>query len=123
MIKLIHVLSFLVFMSGLLFLTIGWRRFSIHHLRRLAQWLSVSLLLSVIFGATLVHQKGYFFTTPWIQAALLLCLILFLLLAMIFLFLKKNKLPWLVDGMLLATIAISVVIVHDAVTKTTRLFG
>ena len=85
-----------------------------------------SLLLSVILGAVLVSQRGYFFTTPWIEAALLWSFILFCLLSAIFYLQRKRILSAefsLLDKIRLWTLqlisfSIIVVIIHDAVTKT-----
>jgi hypothetical protein len=76
-----------------------------------------------------VHEKGYFFTTPWIQVALLGSLILFFLLAAIFYLWRKrlfsgelSRLDKIALCMLqLLSFSILVIIMHDAVTKTTIL--
>jgi hypothetical protein len=132
-IKFLHLLSMLAFVS--LFMVASFLRqkkrmpvqVACRQLKTVTAALLVSLLVSVVLGAALVHQKGYFFSTPWIQAALLLSFVLFCLILAIFYlqrkrivnpeFVRLDKLRLLV--LQLFSFGIIVAIVHDAVTKTT----
>lgn len=78
MIKFLHLLCMLIFVVGFILSCIP-RRERVLTYKQL-QWqtggLIGFLLLSVALGVVLVHEKGYFFTTPWIQAALIFSLFL-----------------------------------------------
>jgi hypothetical protein len=127
-IKLLHMLSMLGFVSFFLISGLSSKGSSVTYqrLKISTGFLMLSLLLSVILGVTLVHQRGYFFTTPWIEAALLWSVILFCLLLAIFYLQRKRILSSefsFVDKIRLWTLqllsfSIIVVIIHDAVTKT-----
>lgn len=81
-------------------------------------------LFAGLTGTLLVPLRHYTFHTPWIQAAFVL-LSVFLLLVILFVPRKNQsqKIPsrsrWLGLGVVLGMIL--VVIIHDAVTKTTFL--
>ena len=128
MIKLIHVLAFMAFVSLLMYLMFNWRKVSSQSFARLVLTLFVSLVLSVGLGMLLVPQKGYFFTTPWIMAAMMFSGVLVALLGVVFLLHRRyarvaaNSCYAVAINVLLSlSLLISVVIIHDAVTKMTEL--
>ena len=131
MIKFLHLLCMLIFVAGFIFSFIPRSIKPTSH--KQLQWetggLIGFLILSVALGVILVHQKGYFFTTPWIQAALVSSFLVFALLLGIFYLRRKALLIggmphydvirlWLLRGLVVMIIA---AIIHDAATKTTGL--
>jgi F0F1-type ATP synthase assembly protein I len=92
MIKFLHLLCMLSFVGGFLLSCFPWRgaRFTYRQLQWETGGLIVFLLLSVFLGVILVHQKGYFFTTPWIQAALIFSFIVLGLILAIFYVRRKD---------------------------------
>ncbi len=131
MIKLLHILTMLIFVSCFMIGNFFWKPSGVTypHLKKSIAYLMGLLLLSVVLGVFLVDEKGYFLTTPWIQVALLGSLILFFLLAAIFYLWRKrlfsgelSRLDKIALCMLqLLSFSILVIIMHDAVTKTTIL--
>lgn len=131
MIKFLHMVCMLVFVALYLLscfsklpTTAGCQRLKLR-----TGGLLFSLLLSVVFGVLLVHQKGYYFSTPWIHAALIFSFILFFLILALF-YLQRKKLlgPEFsaadrvrLYGIQLLSFVIIVAVAHDAVTKTTGL--
>lgn len=77
-------------------------------------------LCALASGSLLVIPKHYTFTTPWIMAAYLL-VSFFILITVLGFFLKKNQ-RFLTTAAYLILATLLVIIIHDAVTKSTFLF-
>lgn len=93
-------------------------------LLRLNNMIFLFAFIAALTGTFLVYPKHFTFHTPWIQAAYLLVL---LFCAGIFLIsvLKKTfsqRLIWVTRLLYVPLIFILLLIMHDAVTKTTLLF-
>jgi hypothetical protein len=90
---------------------------------RLNKILIILSLLALLTGSLLVIPKHYTFTTPWIQAAYIFVIVFGLLVTGLTLLKKKMWLThprwWLLSYTLLTILLI--IIIHDAVTKTTFL--
>lgn len=118
--KFFHVILALS-LFGLLFYsikTIGTKKFSSQFFHRGTVGL---VFLSLITGTLLIYPKHFTFHTPWINAAYLL---VFIFLVGIF-FLKKLQqkiIPRIILQIgYLSLFILLMVVVHDAVTKTTFL--
>ena len=141
LIKFIHLL-FVVGLLGSTFLClilVGSRKFSLTPLpaRDYITRLNISMLLMSLFivvtGTFLVLPKHFTFHTPWIQAAYLLTVIYIVCIAVLILLKKyrlvkdeSGKIPkskqflWRLAYIFLLLLLI--LVVHDAVTKTTLFF-
>lgn len=128
MIKLLHIIAFMVLVAGLIYSLFCWRKLSVQSLQRLTRCLLAALSFSVGLGLLLVPQKGYFYSTPWIMAAMIFCGVLAVLIVLIYL-LQKQQLKSVrgkgymvvIQGLLALSLLISLAVIHDAVTKTTEL--
>lgn len=78
-------------------------------------------LLAMTSGTILVYPKHYTFHTPWIMAAYLMVLI-FVGVVLMLMMLKKKSVRWLWMGVYLFLLLPLVVLIHDAVSKTTVLW-
>jgi hypothetical protein len=81
-------------------------------------------LLAMMTGTLLVYPKHFTFHTPWIQAAYLL-VTLFCVAVIGLIYLKKQHVSrlWLINLSYFALAILLLLVIHDAVTKTTFLFG
>lgn len=141
MIKLLHLMSMMGFVALFLILSFVWQgslvlsdssRLVAFKKQKAATVALLGLLvLSVAFGALLVHQKGYFFTTPWIRAALLMSFVLFCMLSAIAYLQRRNIAQgslsladkFRLRALQLLSFLVIVVIAHDAVTKMTTVLS
>ncbi len=131
LIKCIHIVAVLGLFGTALFclVQLGSRRFARGNARarerlgRANRYLLALALVALLSGTLLVHPKQYTLHTPWIQAAYLYLLILGVSIGLM---LKYRRQLAAHRGLALlsylALIAILVLFVYDAVTKTTFLF-
>ncbi|MDR3478294.1 MAG: hypothetical protein P4M14_09720 [Gammaproteobacteria bacterium] len=128
MLTLVYLLKFMhiIFALSLLgtavycIVAVGFKKKSNLRLNKILLLLSVFALLT---GSLLVIPKHYSFTTPWIQAAYILVLLFGLLVSGLLVLKKKmwlNHPTWWLLSYLFLT-ALLIIIIHDAVTKSTFL--
>lgn len=145
MLKWLHILCVIGFPATFVFTVMqlhlmprvdgGAARMIYQWVRRLDWVMFVLLLVALGSGSMLVQQKGYFYSTPWIEMAFILLFIMMLLLVVsrwvVFRCwrdyeMQKSgsfRLPlsyYVVSGSVCVAI---VLIIHDAVTKTTWWIG
>lgn len=91
-------------------------------LRRINLTLLFLGVFAILTGTLLVHPKHFTFHTPWIQAAYILVLSFCISIAAM-LYLNKKALTQknLLRAVYLVLLAVLVLVIHDAVTKTTLL--
>lgn len=81
-------------------------------------------VLAMLTGTFLVYPKQFTFHTPWIQAAYFFVLLLWVGLAFISYFKRKNNTPvWVLRLIYASLLLILIIVTHDAVTKTTFLIS
>lgn len=115
--KFIHVLLALGLLGSVCYCLITLRANpTIVRLNNYFLWL---LLPVVITGTLLVYPSHFTFHTPWIQAAYFLVLIFFVVMSALILLRAKiqSKMWWQV--IYLGLMILLMVVVHDAVTKST----
>jgi len=120
-IKFIHLLLTLSLLGSTFFCLIliyFQQNDLIKRLNRIMLWL---LVFAVLTGTLLVYPKHYTFHTNWIQAAYILVFLFGTLLSLLAVFRKKRPWRWLSGISYFFLIILLIVIIHDAVTKTTFL--
>jgi len=90
------------------------------------QWNKLLILLSLfalLTGTLLVLPKHFTFQTPWIQAAYILVMAFGLIVSLTILLKKKFSIQqrWIWVGIYSSLVILLIVIIHDAVTKSTFL--
>lgn len=122
LLKFIHVLLAISLLGTTVYciVAVGCKQASYHHLNKTLLLLSLFALLT---GSLLVIPKHYSFTTPWVQAAYIFILSFGLWVTTLLLLKKKKWLNHPVWGSLsyLFLILLLLVIIHDAVNKSTFL--
>ena len=78
-------------------------------------------IFALVTGTFLVYPKHFTFATPWIQAAYALVLVIVFSILGLMLFGAKLKNRWIWRGIYFAMIVMLILVIHDAVTKTTLL--
>lgn len=123
LLKFLHLLFALGLLIALLYCVFFLSRkdYLTTRLHRPMVYLSV---LAVLTGTLLVYPKQFTFHTPWIQAAYFFALLLWVGLAFISYFKRKNDVSVRVLRLIYASLLVILIIVtHDAVTKTTFLIS
>jgi uncharacterized membrane protein len=133
MLKFFHLLSLIMFSSSFICLSfLGHSSITPYSRLKIMHSASIFfLLLTIFFGVLLVHPKGYFFSTPWIEAALVFCFILLGLLIATFFCYRQASLNSIskssglmrmgLGALQFLIMVIVLIVIHDAVTKTTGL--
>ncbi len=79
-------------------------------------------LFAALTGTLLVYPKHFTFHTPWVIAAYLLVIVFCLLISVLLILKNKQRQHWLWWWIYTVLPILLIVMVHDAVTKSTFLF-
>lgn len=114
LLKFIHLLCTLSLLGLIIYIVL----FAPNRMKQLSRLMLYLSLLALMTGTLLIYPKHFSFHTPWIQAAYLLIVVF----ATGIIFLRRIEKKFLQRTGLIALSVILLLIVHDAVTKTTFLF-
>ncbi len=120
-IHLILTLSLLGSTMCCLFLA-GFQKTSLTALTPLNRAILWLLVFTALTGTLLVYPKHFTFHTPWIQAAYILVFLSGALVSLLLALRRKNPWRWIGKVSYVFLLILLIVVIHDAVSKTTFLF-
>jgi hypothetical protein len=124
LIKFFHLVFALSLLGSVIFCFGAlYTRSTLTFFSRLNKSMLILAPLAMITGSLLVYPKHFTFHTPWIQAAYALVTVFCVSIFMLSFFKNIINKRWMLQMVYLGLIVILVLVVHDAVTKTTFLFS